>query len=110
VIIIKNSRKVWRGFTREEFLARALYLIVKIFQQKIFDAKAAYLMICLCIASSVRSGLAPRKKVTLDVTSAMNSPVSILNLKYYMATVAISDSFFNYVSLSSPPGSLMQPT
>jgi len=53
---------------------------VKIFQQKIFDAVVAYLMICLCIADSVRSETAQERKVTPDVINVMNFLVGILKI------------------------------
>jgi hypothetical protein len=58
---------------------------VKIFQQKIYDARGANLMISLCIASSVKSGPAQKRKVTPDVINAMTFPVSILKIKGYFA-------------------------
>jgi hypothetical protein len=51
---------------------------------------AAYLMKSLCIADSVRSGLAQERKVTPDVINAMNSLVSISNIfQWLLAKKAI---------------------
>ena len=61
-------------------LAKALFLIVKPFPRKIFDAVAAYLMNSLYIADNVRSGTAQGRKVTPDVINAMNFLVSILKI------------------------------
>jgi len=47
---------------------------------KDINAMAAYLMICLCIASSVRLEPAQERKVTPDVINATNFPVSILKI------------------------------
>ena len=70
-----------RTFEADLDQARAqLFLIVKILQQKIFDATDACLMICLCIASSVRSEIALEKKDMPDVINATNFPVSILKI------------------------------
>jgi hypothetical protein len=80
VIIIKNSRKGWWNFTRGAFPARALCPIVKICQPKIYDATGAYLMICLCIASSVRSENARERKDMPDVINATNFPAGILKI------------------------------
>ena len=79
-IIIKISRNGWWAFTKEEFLARALFQIVKIFQKKIFDATGAYLMTCLCIASSVRSEIARERKDIPDVINATNFHAVILKI------------------------------
>jgi hypothetical protein len=49
----------------------------KIFQQKIFNAVAAYLMICLYIASSVRSGTAQKRK---DMPDAIRRTLSAKRL------------------------------
>jgi hypothetical protein len=62
------------------FPARALFQVVKIFQQRIFVAEAAYLMIYLCIASSVRSENARKIKDMPDAINAMNFPASILKI------------------------------
>jgi hypothetical protein len=78
VITIKNSRKGWCDFTREERLARVHFLIAKILQQKIFNAVVVYLTLSLCIASSVRLEDALKKKVMQGATSVINFPANIL--------------------------------
>jgi len=65
---------------REKFPVKVLFLIVKTFRQKILNAVAAYLMNSLCIAGSVRSGPAQKRKVTPDVTNAMNFLVGIFKI------------------------------
>jgi hypothetical protein len=56
---MKNLRKDWPAFIREMFPAKALFLTVNNFQPRIFTARDACPMICLCIADNVRSGTAP---------------------------------------------------
>jgi hypothetical protein len=53
---------------------------VKNFPPRTFDAVAANLMNGLCIAASVRSGIARKKKDTTDVINAMNFLVTTLKI------------------------------
>lgn len=65
-------------FTKEMFPARVRFPIAKILQTKTSDAMVVCPMIFLCIASSVQSGIAPKKKVTPAVTSVRPFPASTL--------------------------------
>jgi hypothetical protein len=78
VTTIKNSRKGWCDFTREELLARVRFLIAKNLQQMIFNAMVVYQVLSLCIVSSARLEGALKKKVMQGATSVMNFPVNIL--------------------------------
>ena len=79
-ITIKNLRSAERIFTRETSRGKGLFLIVKTFLPKIFDAVAAYLMNSLCIANIVRSGPAQKRKDSPDAINAMNFLVIILKI------------------------------
>jgi hypothetical protein len=80
VIRIKNFRSDWRGFIGEALMARAGFRTETTFQPKIFDAGGACPTTGSCIAGSVKSGTAPKKKDMPGVISATSSPVGTLKI------------------------------